>query len=271
MTALTDKFLKVAAAGSETYMASPGKPIGASSFTINSATGFPTDTAFIIAIRVVNAQGVEVDNTYSEWLCTLSGTTVSLGSSPFPVIGTDYDYPAGETTQVYVPLSSYRDNRLIDALLSQHNQDGSHGAVTATSLSVSGTTTLGATTASSATVSGDGTISGNLTVSGQLQVTAGSTSSGSTITPTSQVYSVTALAAAATVNVPSFTAWDGAPFIIRILDNGTSRALTFAAGYTNQSGLDTPTATVAGKLMTIGGMYSASTSKWQILSISQEA
>lgn len=269
MTALTDNFLKVAAAGAATYMATPGKAIGATSFGLNSAAGFPTTTACVVAIRTVDAQGNEVSGTYTEWLCTISGTTVSLGSSPSPIYGTDQVYAAGATTQVYIPLSSYRDNRLIDALLQQHTQAGAHqnltntGGLTTDTLSVSGSSSLASATATT------GSFSGNVTVGGQLQVTGASTTSGSTITPSSQIYDVTALAASATINVPSFTPWNGAPFLIRIVDNGSAQSLTFASGYTNISGLALPTTTVAGKYLTIAGMYNSALSKWQIMGIIQ--
>jgi hypothetical protein len=59
--------------------------------------------------------------------------------------------------------------------------------------------------------------------------------------------------------------------IIRIKDNGTAQSLSFAAGYSNVSGLSTPTATVAGKLLTIGAMYNSATSKWEIQGINQSA
>jgi hypothetical protein len=126
MAALTDNFMYVAPAGDETYMTGTGKAIGATSFTINSPTGWPTTTGFIVAIRIVDNNGNEVAGTYTEWAATLSGSTISLGSSPSPILGTDQVYPAAATTQVYTPASSERERRLISALLNQHNQDGTH-------------------------------------------------------------------------------------------------------------------------------------------------
>lgn len=141
---LTDNFMLVAPAGAETYMASPGKAIGATTFNINSATGWPTTTGFIVAIRSVDQNGNEIPGTYTEWVATLSGTTISLGTSPSPVSGADQVYASGSNTQVYIPLSSTRDNRLVNTILSQHNQNGSHGAITATSLSATGNVTAAA-------------------------------------------------------------------------------------------------------------------------------
>jgi hypothetical protein len=59
--------------------------------------------------------------------------------------------------------------------------------------------------------------------------------------------------------------------ILRIKDNGTARALTWAGGYSNVSGLDTPAATIAGKQLTVGAMYNSATAKWEIQGINQSA
>lgn len=128
MANLTDKFRKVAAEGTLTNLSAPGKAIGATSILIDSAAGWPTDTGIIVALRQVDSTGQEVSGTYSEWRATLSGTTLSFGSSPAPVNGTDQVYPAGSTTQVYIPLSSVLWNDLMDALLTSLNQDGSPAA-----------------------------------------------------------------------------------------------------------------------------------------------
>lgn len=55
-----------------------------------------------------------------------------------PVYGSDQVYAAGSTTQVYIPLSSYAHNKLVDGILTEHNQDGTHADVTVDSLTVAG-------------------------------------------------------------------------------------------------------------------------------------
>ncbi len=120
-------------------------------------------------------------------------------------------------------------------------------------------------------ITGNADVSGNLVVTGTSRVLSATIASGATITPTAQIYDVTALAVTAAVAVPSFTAANGMALILRIRDNGTARALSFNVGYTNVSGLDTPTATIANKLLTIGAMYNSTTSKWEIQGINQEA
>ena len=121
--AVTDKFIKTGAA-TKTTLASPGKAVGASSINISSATNWPTDTAVVFAIRtieLVDGEYEEVSGTYTEWLGTVSGTTVN---NLILAYGTDQVYAAGSTTEVFIPISSYAHNRLIDGLLVAHDQDG---------------------------------------------------------------------------------------------------------------------------------------------------
>lgn len=139
---LTDNFQLVAAEGSLTTLASPGKALGATTINIANAGGWPTATGFTFAIRQVTSAGVEVPGTYTEWIGTLSGTTIALGAAPSPVYGSDQVYVAGNTTQVFIPVSSYSHNLLITTLLQQHTQAGAHHAITTDTLGVTGASTL---------------------------------------------------------------------------------------------------------------------------------
>lgn len=139
---INDKFLKVGVAGTLTTLQSPGKALAAASITVGSTTNWPTDTGVLFAIRVVDANGDLVAGTYTEWVGTVSGTTIS-GLTGTPAYGTDQVYAAGSTTQVYIPVSAYAQNRLIDGILVEHDQDGTHGTVTATSVTTTGAITAG--------------------------------------------------------------------------------------------------------------------------------
>jgi len=172
--------------------------------------------------------------------------------------GTNADHAVGVTVVDYVTGTDH--NMMTKGILVQHKQDGSHSAVTADSLT---TATVAATS--------DVTVGGNLTVTGTSRSIPVTTAGSSTITPSAQMYDVTALNTNATVAVPSFAANNGQALILRIKDNGTPRTLSFASGYTNVSGLTTPTTTVASKLLTIGALYNSATSKWEIQGINQEA
>ena len=103
---------------------------------------------------------------------------------------------------------------------------------------------------------------------------ASSSSDAASITPTGNYpeneYYVTALAQALTINAPSGTASNGNTLLLRIKDNGTTRALTWNAAYTF-IGTTKPTTTPAGKIIYIGAIYNSTATKWEVVSINQEA
>ena len=154
--ALTDKFKK-AGASTVTSLAAPGKAIGATSITVGSTTNYPLDTGVVVAIRVVDTAGALVAGTYTEWNAIVTSAT-SFTLDPIPVYGSDQVYAAGSSTQVFISVSSSAHNQLVDGLLEEHNHDGTHGAVTATSVTTTG-----------AVVAGNG-----LTVTGAVSLPAGS-------------------------------------------------------------------------------------------------
>jgi len=123
MAADTNDYFKKVGPATVTTLSAPGKALAATSITVGSTTNFPTDTGIIIAIRVVGTDGELVAGTYTEWSATVTSST-SLSIVATPVYGSDQVYPAGSTTQVYIPTSSYAQNKLIDGLLVHTNQDG---------------------------------------------------------------------------------------------------------------------------------------------------
>lgn len=118
---INDNFLKVGVAGTLTSLSAPGHSIAGTTITVGSTTNWPTDTAVIFGIRQVDSGGELVPGTYTEWRGVVSGSTLT---SMVLMYGSDQIYPAGSTTQVFIPLSAARENRMIDALLVSHDQDG---------------------------------------------------------------------------------------------------------------------------------------------------
>jgi hypothetical protein len=116
-----------------TTLSAPGKAAAATTITVGSTVNFPTTTGITFAIRTVDSSGELVAGTYTEWVGTVtSGTTLAMNA--VPVYGSDQVYTAGSTTQVYIPVSSYSYNKMIDGLLAEHNQlDGTHKAALITS------------------------------------------------------------------------------------------------------------------------------------------
>ena len=89
-----------------------------------------------------------------------------------------------------------------------------------------------------------------------------STISGGTITPAGDTDLIrpAALTAALTIANPSSTPADGAGFVIDMIDNGTSRALTWGTKYASRMAT-LPTATTAGKRHRLGFEYNGADDK----------
>lgn len=83
------------------------------------------------------------------------------------------------------------------------------------------------------------------------------------------MFTVTALAQAATFGVPTGTPTDGQKLIIRIKDNGTVRALSWNVIY-RVIGVTLPTTTVISKTVYIGFIYNNADSKWDCVAVGQE-
>lgn len=230
---------------------------GSTTLVVSTVTKVPTK--FLATSGTKLPTGLLDPSTITNFKGHVSGTNLEIDG--FLPGSTDVGNTASQV--VIIKPNTYGQN-LVATFIQDASGLGTPEAVTFSTVTATGVT------ATTATISDSVAVTNNVTVGGNLKITAGTTATvdgSGYITPSKQVYTVTALGAPATIQVPSFSSWDGAPVVIRILDNGTSRGLTFAAGYTNQSGLTLPTATVATKWLTLGVMYNANTSKWQILSI----
>lgn len=100
-----------------------------------------------------------------------------------------------------------------------------------------------------------------------------SAASASSLTPsiaTADQYAYTALAANLTINAPTGTPVDGNKLIFRILDNGTSRTLTWNATYT-AIGVTLPTATTISKTTYVGCIYNAANTRWDVIAVTTQA
>ena len=100
-----------------------------------------------------------------------------------------------------------------------------------------------------------------------------SAASASSLTPdisASDIYAYTALAAGLTINAPTGTPLDGDKLIFRLLDNGTSRALTWNATYT-VIGVTLPTATTISKTTYVGCIYNANNTRWDVIAVTTQA
>lgn len=99
-----------------------------------------------------------------------------------------------------------------------------------------------------------------------------SVTSSATVTPTfsNDLVAITAQAANLTLANPSGTSVDGWGIVIRLKDNGTSRTITYGSQY-RAVGVTLPTATVAGKVVYIAGIWNASETTFDVLATGQLA
>ena len=81
------------------------------------------------------------------------------------------------------------------------------------------------------------------------------------------MYTVTALAQAATFGAPTGTPVNGQKLIIRILDNGTARALAWNAIYRAGTDIALPTTTVLSKTLYCGFIYNSAATKWDLVAV----
>jgi len=164
------------------------------------------------------------------------------------------------------------------------NITGPNGATTAnysTSATTSGNTktvnigTGGLSGSTTAITIGSTAAPGVVTINGSVQGLSASTTSGSTITPTAGTtnqYTVTALAAGATIAAPSGTPVDGQKLMLRFKDNGTAQTLTWTttSGAYRAVGVTLPATTVISKVLYVGCIYNSQDSFWDVVAVAQQ-
>lgn len=163
------------------------------------------------------------------------------------VEGTAQAHNGGAVVEALVTAKSWND--LVDGLLIQHDQLGRHTNITACNITSSGV------------------------FSGRTSPRVGTVADAATITPTGDtvdMYTVTALAQAATIAAPTGTPVNGQKLIIRFLDNGTARALTWNSIYVSR-GATLPTTTTLSKYTYVGFIYNSTAGKWDCVGVVNEA
>lgn len=128
-------------------------------------------------------------------------------------------------------------------------------------------------TTGNADIDGSVDVGGNIVIAGTSNLTPGTTvtvDGSGQITPSAQLYNVTALGAPATILAPTFTASDRMSGSLKIKDDGTARALSWNAAWL-AIGVTLPTTTVATKWLYISYEYSAADSKFHVLGVARQA
>jgi hypothetical protein len=131
MASVTDKLRKGAPAFSTTLAADKGA--GASTATLSSAATIPTTTAVDFTVGRIDSNGSKTPSLKAVYTATLSGSTIS---NLVLREGTDQLHKAGTPVEITLTAASWND--LVDWGLTEHNQNGTHAAITPTSVTTSG-------------------------------------------------------------------------------------------------------------------------------------
>ena len=267
----------VSGAGFTTYFASP-PPIGSTAantgaFTTLSASSTVSGTGFSTYLASPPAIGGTAPAAGSFTTLSASSTVSGTGFSTYlaspPAIGGTAPAAGSFTT---LSASSTVSGTGFSTYLA------SPPAIGGTTAAAGSFTTLTAST--SITVSGVAvpTISSTSTLTNK-RVTPRATTSGTTSgnqTPTgdsSDQYIMTGLTGAITMLAPSGTPTDGQKLVLRFLDNGTGRGITWttSSGAYRAIGTTLPTTTTANKTLYVGCIYNSTSVFWDVVAVTQQA
>ena len=213
-----------------------------------SVTNLATDTAVVAVIDRVDANGVATPSLEETVIGVVSGS--NLANCVRGAEGTAQAHSAGAVVEILVTAKGWND--LVDMLLVQHNQLGLHTNITASNITASGTLS-----------------------STRITKRVYSTTTLTTLTPeisTYDIFHLTAQASAITIaNHSTSTPNDGDMMLIRLLDNGTARAITFGDAYVAKAGTALPTTTTLSKNLSMLFQYNSNLSKWNLLASGLES
>jgi hypothetical protein len=101
--------------------------------------------------------------------------------------------------------------------------------------------------------------------------TVASSATPSINTDTTDIFTITALAAAITSMTTNLSGSpvNGQKLIIRILDNGTARTIAWGTSFASR-GVTLPTTTIVSKYLYVGFIYNSTTSTWDCVAVAQE-
>lgn len=266
--AQTDNFRKYKSLFSTTLSSSISTGTG-ETITLNSVTGLPTDTEITITIDRVDSNGTATPSAMERITGTISGS--NLTSYTRGVDGsTEQAHSSGAVVEMIWNADDLND--MVDGILTEHNQDGSHSDITASTIAAS-TVTASAITLGAVVVP---SISSTNTFTNK-RITPRETTEASSATPTintnnTDIHTITALAD----NITSFTTnlsgtpTDGQKLIIRIQCGGTGKTIAWGASF-ESAGATLPTTITANKKAYVGLMYNADDSKWDCVAAIEEA
>lgn len=176
--------------------------------------------------------------------------------------GTNVSHAAGATIVDYETGTLI--NMITKHLRTEHNQNGTHGSITASSLVASG-----AITAAGAVTGGSLVVNGATTLNGKVVPKVSTLASGATLTPDASATNIcdcSGLATNTTIAAPTGTPANCQALTIRLEDNGTSRTIAWNAIY-RAVGVTLPASTNASAPVYVGCIYNSNDTKWDVVSV----
>jgi len=134
----TDKYKKVSRRWVGQIGAGGVADASTATVPLSSTTNLPTDTAVVATIDRVDANGTATSSTEETVIGVVSGS--NLVTCTRGVEGTAQAHSAGAVVEVLITAKGWND--LIDAMLTEHSQTGTHGNITLCNITASGTSTL---------------------------------------------------------------------------------------------------------------------------------
>lgn len=234
------------------------RSIGSTVFNVDSVVGVPAD--FIATAGNLLATGFIDPTAKTDFKGHLSGATLIIDA--FEPGSSDAGNTSGQVV-VIKPNTGWA-NRVAQFIMNASNL-GTPEAHTVSTLTATGVVTGTLTASGSVVFNGAVEVAGTSYFNSQSTATVDGSGH---ITPASQVYRVTALNASATIQAPSFTPQDGMSGELRISDNGTGQALTWASAW-RAVGVTLPTATTGYAFTYISYEYSLVDTKWHVLAVAR--
>lgn len=256
-------------AGQEAYVLSASGWVagGGGSGTVTSVAATAGTGISVTGSPITTSGTLNITNTAPDQIVALTqgGTTTITGTYPNFTISSA-DQFQGTVTSVAATVPSF-----LSVSGSPITTSGTLAiTLSGTALPIANGGT-GATTLAGASIA---TYTGTETLTNKrIDPRVTSAASASSLTPsvaTADVYAYTALAAGLTINAPTGTPVDGDKLMFRLLDNGTSRSLTWDATYT-VIGVTLPTATTISKTTYVGCIYNANNTRWDVIAVTTQA
>ena len=243
-----------------------GNTLTKSTLTAGSGVSITNGTGSI-TISATGSGGTvtSVDQTFTGGLISVSGAPITgAGTLALTVAGTSGGIPYFSSGTTWASSGALAANALVIG----------GGAGVAPSTTTTGTGVVTALGNAANATGGFTTINGTATLTNKrIDPRVVSAASASSLTPdvsAADMYAYTALAAGLTINAPIGTPVDGTKLMFRLLDNGTSRALTWNATYT-PIGVTLPTATTLSKTTYVGCIYNANNTRWDVVAVTTQA